>query len=79
MIVLINFGGNWSFYNDYLFAEYIDTKKLFSLYKYEDKYEKHLQLSNDKFASNYNIMIQSGIITDSFIELHIPYNPQLNY
>ena len=36
-------------------------------------------LSNDKFASNYNIMIQSGVITDSFIELHIPYNPQLNY
>ena len=24
-------------------------------------------------------MIQSGVITDSFLELHIPYNPQLNY
>ena len=30
-------------------------------------------------ATNYNIMIQSGIIMDSFLELHIPYNPQLNY
>ena len=24
-------------------------------------------------------MIQSGVITDSFLELHIPYNPTLNY
>ena len=70
---------NWSFYNSLLFTEYVDTNKLFSFYKYEDKYEKHLQLSQDKFASNYHIMIQSGVITDSFIELHIPYNPQLNY
>ena len=79
LVALINLWGNWSFYNDYLFAEYVDTKKLFSFYKYEDKYEKHLQLSENKFASNYHIMIQSGIITDSFLELHIPYNPQLNY
>jgi len=79
LIILIKFWGNWSFYNDYLFAKYVDTKKMFSFYKYEDKYEKHLQLSEDKFATNYNIMIQSGIIKDSFLELHIPYNPQLNY
>ena len=79
LIFLINFERNWSFYNAHLFTEYVDTNKMFSFYKYEDKYEKHLQLSNDKFASNYHIMIQSGVITDSFIELHIPYNPQLNY
>ena len=79
LVFLVNFGVNWSFYNSLLFTEYVDTNKLFSFYKYEDKYEKHLQLSEDKFASNYNIMIQSGVITDSFIELHIPYNPQLNY
>jgi len=79
LVALINLWGNWSFYNDYLFAEYVDSKKLFSFYKYEDKYEKYLQLNEDKFASNYQIMIQSGVITDSFLELHIPYNPQLNY
>ena len=79
LVFLVNFGVNWSFYNSLLFTEYVDTNKLFSFYKYEDKYEKHLQLSNDKFASNYSIMIQSGVITDSFIELHIPYNPKLNY
>ena len=79
LVFLVNFGVNWPFYNSLLFTEYIDTNKLFSFYKYEDKYEKHLQLSQDKFASNYHIMIQSGVITDSFIELHIPYNPQLNY
>jgi len=62
-----------------LFSEYVDTNKLFSFKKYEDKYEKHLQLSNAKFASNYNMMIQSGVITDSFLELHVPYNPTLNY
>ena len=79
LVFLVNFWSNWKFYNFQLFTEYVDTKKMFSFYKYEDKYEKHLQLSNQKFASNYNIMIQSGVITDSFIELHIPYNPQLNY
>jgi len=79
LVILINFWGNWFFYNDYLFAKYVDTKKLFSFYKYEDKYEKHLQLSDDKYASNYKMMIQSGVITDSFLELHIPYNPTLNY
>ena len=79
LVFLVNFGVNWPFYNSLLFTEYVDTNKLFSFYKYEDKYEKHLQLSQDKFASNYHIMIQSGVITDSFIELHIPYNPQLNY
>ena len=79
LVFLVNFGRKWQFYNDQLFTEYVDTNKLFSFYKYEDKYEKHLQLSQDKFASNYHIMIQSGVITDSFIELHIPYNPQLNY
>jgi hypothetical protein len=79
LVFLVNFGVNWPFYNSLLFTEYVDTNKLFSFYKYEDKYEKHLQLSQNKFASNYHIMIQSGVITDSFIELHIPYNPQLNY
>ena len=79
LVFLVNFGVNWPFYNSLLFTEYVDTNKLFSFYKYEDKYEKHLQLSQDKFASNYHIMIQSGVITDPFIELHIPYNPQLNY
>ena len=79
LLFLINVWGNWSFYNDYLFTEYVDTKKMFSFYKYEDKYEKHLQLSENKLATNYNIMVQSGIITDSFLELHIPYDPQLNY
>ncbi|MDP7026905.1 MAG: hypothetical protein QF380_00685 [Candidatus Marinimicrobia bacterium] len=79
LIFLIKFWGNWSFYNYHLFSEYVDTNKLFSFKKYEDKYEKHLQLSNAKFSSNYNMMIQSGVITDSFLELHVPYNPTLNY
>ncbi|SVD36746.1 uncharacterized protein METZ01_LOCUS389600, partial [marine metagenome] len=50
LIFLIKFWGNWSFYNYHLFSEYVDTNKLFSFKKYEDKYEKHLQLSNAKFA-----------------------------
>ena len=79
LIILINFWGNWSFYNSHLFSEYVDTNKLFSFKKYEDKYEKYLELSKDKFATNYNMMIQSGVITNSFLELHIPYNPTLNY
>ena len=79
LIFLIKFWGNWSFYNSHLFSEYVDTNKLFSFKKYEDKYEKHLQLSNARFASNYHMMIQSGVITDSFLELHVPYNPTLNY
>ena len=49
LIFLIKFWGNWSFYNYHLFSEYVDTNKLFSFKKYEDKYEKHLQLSNAKF------------------------------
>ena len=78
LLCIVNFIDNWKVYNFDFYNDYLKSNQLFSFNYYEDTYEKHLQLTENQRPNNFNIMIQSGVVQEPFLKLHIPYSPQIN-